>query len=217
MTRFVLIRLFGLLLCTTSIDAFALQRPWVFEATALTGYYKYDATEVRRILPEAFQAGLDVNDLSDQDDDVINYSLGIGYRLSEELLIKVTFVDGLDLDPIFQDFCIFACNNDDLRFNLDMQLIEIDAEYTAYRFSEKINLFVAAGVSHARLDGDIRRFDRDNSEFNTVTSISSSKTGAKGTIGINWQISRLFSLTVGHQRHSNFKMNKTYLSMGFHF
>lgn len=217
MTRLVLIRLLGLFLCILSLGAYAQQKPWVLEVTALTGYYKYDAPEVRRILADAFQSGLDSNDLNDQDDDLINYSLGVGYRLNDELLVKVTFVDGIDLDPLFQDLCFFACNRDDLRFSLDMQLIEIDAEYIAYRFSDKVNLFVAAGISHARLDGRIRRFDSDTSKFTSITSVDSSKTGAKGSIGINWQISRFFSLTLGHQRHSNFKMTKTYLSMGFHF
>ena len=131
-----------MLLCaafTSSVSADT-RSPWSLELTAATGYYQYDATEVRDKLPASFQAGLDANDLDDQDDDLLNYSLGLGYQLSPDTLVKVTFVDGIDLDPFLQDFCLALCPDDDVRFNLDMFLYEVDVEYTAYRFNDEVSL-----------------------------------------------------------------------------
>jgi opacity protein-like surface antigen len=206
---------FSFILSAISLHASAQESPWVIEASALSGYYQYDALEVKKNLSAEFQAGLDGNDLVDQDDDLINYSLSVGYRINHDLLVKLTFVDGLDLDPFLQDFCILLCPNDDLIFNLDMYLYEFDVEFIAYRFNDYFDLFMGAGLVVADLDGEIIRFA--DGQHEVVSEDDHTETGIKATIGLNWRFSNSFTLSLGHQRHSIFSMTKTYLSMRYDF
>lgn len=213
MNRITLLLL--ILFCGVTGPASAKAQQWFTEATLLTGYYKYNASEVRQALPSNFQAGLDNDDLIDQDDDLVNYSISAGYHINDDLLVKATFVDGVDLDPLFQDFCLLICSDDDLTFNLDMHLFELDTEFTFHRFTPELSAFVGMGLVLAKLDGNINQ--RQDTLQTTIVSVDQSETGLKGVIGLNWAFSDSFSLILGHQRHSMFDMTKTYLSLLYNF
>ncbi|MBF7074276.1 outer membrane beta-barrel protein [Glaciecola sp. MH2013] len=191
---------------------------WFVHASALSSFYQYEEDDARAELPESIVQLLDADDFRGDDSDYLNVSLGLGYYISNDLNISLTYTDdielnflsGLDVGFLFNDV-----DNERLQSDGELKMLELDAQYKAYQFTPSLAFTLKGGLVYNKLDIQVSRFQDSN--FTTILNDSQSKVGVKLGLGLQWDFSDNWALKGGYSHLSFLSMDKVYLQLEYRF
>jgi len=210
----------SLLLLSTLIfssHASSKQGDWFVHGSAITSFYQYEEDDARKELPDSIQQFLDAEDFVGDDSDYLNTSFGLGYYLSNELNLSLTYTSGIELnflDDLFTGL-LGGVTRDNFTSDADLQLLELDLSYKAYQFSPSMALFLKGGIVVNKLDVDIRELQ--DGSFTRVIGSSQTKLGGKLGIGLQWDFADNWALKGGYSHLTFLSMDKTYLQLEYRF
>lgn len=200
---------FSSLLFCNYVHAEDLRSGKVFvDAALLTNYYSYSNEDIRNKLPEEYIENSNVPILAGHESDWVNYSLGIGYYISNDWNVKVTYSDKISfgfLDGIFDNFVS----------SVDLRMIDIDTTYYPFHFTEKFSPYIVGGMVYNHLTYNRRSADENSSEL--PIKGSANDWDFKAGLGIQWDLSRYFAMKLGYTYYNYAKMDKYYLNFEFKF
>lgn len=190
---------------------------WFVHGSAITSYYQFEEDDVRQELPDSITQLLDSRDFVGDDSDYLNTSLGLGYYVSENLALSLTYTDGIELNFLDDLFANIFVPGEIDRFTTDanVQFLELDATYRVFDVSPSLGFFVKGGAVMNRLSVKVNERQGDTNE--RATSTTETEVGAKFGLGLQWDFSENWGLKWGYSHFTFMSIDKTYLMLEFRF
>lgn len=195
----------GLMMCASGASASVNKQGKVFVdlSAPFTSDYNYSSEDVRKHLPEEVKKSLRSKVLKGDDSDSINYGVGLGYYLTNDLSVTVNYSDGIELE----DFAKHLFSSQ--KYTFDLNMLSLTADYNAWQINPDVNLFLKGGVSRFNIkahsnDKDVKSFSINKTQFHVGT-------------GVNWDLSDHWSAKLGYTHYDFLSMNRVYLDVEYRF
>lgn len=179
----------------------------------LTNWYLFDSNQVRRELPSYTNILFNDSILSRYETDTLNYNIGIGYYVNEN--ISVLFNYSPDLS--FGDFegllgGLFSIDYIDT----DLDIYDLEIHYRFLDITESFYLYSNFGISYHHLDANINDGDFDEPDV-LLSSESIDDTSLKAGLGVQWDYNENFGIKIGYSKSDFLSIDKSYLHLEFRF
>ena len=189
---------------------------WFVEGVAFTSLYNYNESDARKELPESVTQYLGDNELVGSDNDLVNYQLALGYYLTPDTTVKLTYAGGIELGFLDGVFCLF-CSEDSERFdtNADLTILTTEVTHRFYQISESFHVYGKGGVAYYAINTSTRQLQ--SSEWTPIGSNTTNKWGVVGGLGITWDITDNLSLNTSASLHQFMAMKQYSMTAEYRF
>ncbi len=172
--------------------------------------YTFKEKDINAQLPEELSDSSGNKQSSKKGSDHFNGSMTLGYYLTEQWALRLTYAMGIELDYDYRDL---EGDARDLKYNspIDMDMAEFDASFYPFNFSNSISPYIEAGMVMHRLKANV-----DYGEGAHYKSTSCDWDYKVGT-GLQWDFGKHFGLRLGYSYYHFIPMEKYYFNMEFRF
>ena len=197
-------------------NAHAANNNWFVEGAAFTSVYNYNESDARKELPESVTQYLGDHELTGSDNDLVNYQLSLGYYLTSDTSLKLTYASGIELGFLDGLDCLF-CSQDSERYdtNADLTIFTAEVTHRFYQISKSFHVYGKAGVAYYSIDSTTRQ--RQSSEWTPIGSETTNKWGVVGGLGIAWDITENLSLNTSASLHQFMAMKQYSMTVEYRF
>lgn len=177
-----------------------------------SNYYNYNSKDARDELDQNLEELLDEYDLSSDDADIVNASVGLGYYLTNDFAVRANYTYGIELDWL--DWCFFDCSNN-VYHDSDASILTLDGIYHFYHINEQLSFYGIAGLALTRVSTKLSYWRDDQREV--IARDNSTNLGANLGLGLQYDFARNWALKAGYSHHTFLSMDKYYLNMEWRF
>jgi len=184
-------------------------------ASVLTSQYHFKLNDTLDEVPDNFRAllpGLE----NTKDDDVLNTSFGLGYYFSDELSLRVNYVDDIGLFNvnIGTIFGGFLATNE---FEGEMSILEVDTKYNFVQINKQVSLFAVVGAAYHQLDARVVDSGISDADAQILIQQDITSWESKFGIGVQYDFLHNMGLNFGYTRYSFASIDKTYIEFEYRF
>lgn len=182
---------------------------WFIDASLGTSFYNYSETDLRDELPASTLTFFNDSDLDDDDSDIVNGNIGVGYYFSDDFSVTARYTSGIEygfLSGLFTD----------VNFDSELSMAEIDATYNLFQLSDSFDVYVSGAVVYTMLETDV--FERqDDNERTRVNSHDTNEVNIKLGTGLMWQFGENWAIKAGYERYNYMSLDKFHITWQYQF
>lgn len=196
----------SLLTCTTVEANDERSGRWFADLSAGTSYYTYSEKDIRGELPDAFTDVFSEGEFDDDDSDIINANLGLGYYVTSDLAVSARYTSGIEygfLSGLFNDES----------YDIDVTIVEIDATYSAFHVSDTFEWYISAGLAYYNVDAQVRSTDQSKQ----LVTFDDNEVNVKAGVGLLWQFADNWAVKSGYEHYNYLKLSKWHITWQYQF
>lgn len=182
---------------------------WFVDLSAGTSLFDYDERDMRDELPDNVLAFFEENEFDDDDSDILNVNVGVGYYLSDDLAIAGRYTSGINygfLSGLFNDES----------YDIDVEMFEIDATYSGFHLTDSIDAYVTAALVYNRIDAQVREVRRDDQE-QVLAAFDDDEINFKAGAGLLWQFADNWAVKGGYEHYNYLSLSKWHITWQYQF
>lgn len=179
---------------------------------AATNYYRYENEDARDELKPHLENLLDDYDLTGDDTDYLNTSLGLGYYINNNLAVRANYTTGIELDWL--DLCFFDCK-DNVFHESDASILTLDTIYHFHHFNEAISVYGLLGLAVTRVSTKLSY--RNTEDRNIIANEHTTNYGANIGLGLQYDFAKNWAVKAGYSHHTFLSMDKIYANLEWRF
>lgn len=210
-----------LLVLMTSTPAFAGPQAgnWSITGSVFTNLFNYENDDARDELPKSIIEVLGDDDIRGDESDILNFSAGAGYYLTDRLHIGLTYTTGIEIGFLDDLGNLLTSGFDDIdgynSFDVNMQMFAFDLRYRIYEMSESSAFFINGGAVVHRISANAENI---NDDIRTqIASTSESSIGAKIGAGFQWDFSNNWAVSLSYNHFTFMSIDNTSLMLEYRF
>ena len=178
----------------------------------LTGWYQFDANEVRENLPDSTNQLLSNTLLSGTASDELSYGVGIGYYVTRDLRISLDYNPNLTFGEYKEFLADVSSTN---QYDSDLDIFSFEIQYNFLNLNEKAYLFAEVGFS--QYEATIRVYDIGDISGTTIALDSFDDTSSKFGFGAQWDVSEHLGFRFGYSHSEFLSTDKAYINFEYRF
>ena len=195
-----------------------------FNAGVLSSFYEYENQDVKKALPSKITDRLEQYQVEGDESDIINYNLGIGYYLYEDLALRFNYAADIEIDflgDVFTSICWLGCEPSEAKqrdyYTINMDIFEFDATYYPVHFTPKLSAYILGGIAIHKIDATIYNRSTESTPYTRVNVARSTEleAGAKLGLGLQYDFSDNWGLKAGYSHFSYMSIDKTYINFEY--
>ncbi len=203
------------LLCATRASAADISDRVFINVATVTNYLRYSTADAYDQLPERITRQIDGNYIDDKESDALNYSLAVGYYLSDYLAIWFSGTSGIEIAFNGSACSIFCAERSDTE--VDLNIFELGGTLYPLAQSDVIRPYIEGAVVLNHLRSKVHGHLAASYEREVIASSEDFAAGVKAGLGVQFDYADAWSLRLGYDRYSFMEINRVYAGLQVRF